>query len=335
MSEQPPAQSELRSQLQRDSNRKRGLLIGIIAAALVAVVAVVIGFLVSGNNNGNGGAGDNGSAGDNGETPAERYSVRIAVAEDREWYDTLTAVAAEGGLDIEWVATDDWVLPNTELKAGSVDANAFQHILYLSAFNVSQDAEIVPVFSTLIAQWGIFSKNYDSLDDVQDGDTVLIPDDPSNGARALYLLEAAGLIEIDADAGFFPTIDDIVDNPQNLQFREVAGTTIRQYYDDPTIAIAIAGLSYFDPAQGVTVDSALYIDDPTNEANLPYINVVAVQAGNEDNPAWKILEEAYADQRVRDAVFAEFGDTLVFVDVPVAELLSKLAGLEDAARAAG
>lgn len=328
MSEQPPAesgQSELRDALQKNSRRKRGIIIGVVVAA-VAVVALVVTLLVVNNA---GGKGDAEAAAVNGE---DRLKVKIAIAEDANWYDTVTEVAAEKGLDVEWLNVDDWVLPNTELQAGSVDANAFQHILYLSAFNVESDAGITPVFSTIITQWGIFSASHGDLGELPDGAVIAIPDDPSNGARALYILEAAGLLDIDDAAGEFPTVSDIVDNPKNLELKEIKALTIPQAYDDPQVTAVVVGTSYFDPSQGITGDDALYLDDPLAPSNLPYINVVAVNADDVDNPAWKILEEAYADPRVEEAIDKEFGGSLVRVDLPVEELRASLADLEEIAR---
>src|SRR5690606_32378518 len=88
-----------------------------------------------------------------GATGGERLHLKLAVSEDSAYQDAIKQVAAEKGLDLEWVNVDDWVLPNTELVAGNVDGNAFQHILYLSAFNAEQGADITPVFSTVITQW--------------------------------------------------------------------------------------------------------------------------------------------------------------------------------------
>lgn len=317
MSGNSPASSELRSQLQKNSRRTRNIIFGLIALVVVAVVAIVVTVFV--NN------ADNGADG-------ERTKVRIAVAEARDWMDTYAEVAAEKGVDIDWVATDDWVLPNTELVAGSVDANSFQHILYLSAFNANQNADLTPVFSTSIIQWGVFSDQYDSLDELPDGAKILIPDDVSNAARALYILEAVDLIEIDDNAGFFPTIEDVTSNPRNLDISQVTALTIAQLYNDPQVSAAVIGLSYFDPSQGVTAESALYLDDPTADSNLPYVNAVIVRADDADNEVWQLLEEAYRDDRTAQAQYADFGDSLVRVVIPIEELRERLSDLEELAR---
>ena len=225
------------------------------------------------------------------------------------------------------------MLPNTELAAGSVDGNAFQHILYLSQFNTANGEDLTPVFSTLITQWGIFSATLDDVSAIPDGGRVAIPDDPSNGGRALYILEAAGLIEISDDAAELPTVDDVTSNPKNLEFVAIGATTIPQQFDDPSLSAVVVGTSYFDPSQGIGTEDALFLDDSLDEKNLPYVNVVASRADNADDPAWDILEEAYRDPRAQEALEEEYFGQTVLVDVDVETLRSKLADLEELAAA--
>lgn len=326
MSEQPqPPQNDLRTAVAGEKKRTRVILSA--AIGVVAVGAIVGGGIFATN------AFRSPAAGAAGEPAAARepLSVKIAVSEDSPFQDAVKEVAAEKGLDIEWVNVEDWVLPNTELAAGTVDANAFQHILYLSAFNAENNEDLTPVFSTLITQWGIFSASLGSVEDAPDGAKIAIPDDPSNGGRALNILEAAGLIELSDDKGDFPSTDDVTSNPKNLQFVEIAATSIAQQFDDPSLAAVVVGTSYFDPSQGITTDDALFLDDSLSEQNLPYVNVIATRDDNKDDPAWAILKEVYADDRVADANVEENADTTVLVDVPVEKLRAKLADLEEQA----
>lgn len=317
----PDGQSELRSAVAAGSKKKRTIVITAIAVVVVALVAVG-GIVLAGSLGGQKAEAD-------GATDPIR--VKIAVSEDSAFQDAIKEVAAEKGLEIEWVNTEDWVLPNTELVAGNVDANAFQHILYLSAFNAENGADLTPVFSTVITQWGIFSQTLGDTDDIPDGGHIAIPEDPSNGGRALNILDAAGLITLSDDAGDFPTTDDITANPRNLVFVPIAAKTIPQQFDDPSLSAVVVGTSYFDPSQGVTKDDALYLDDSLDEKNLPYINVIATRSDNADNPAWAILKEVYADPRVAAALEEEsFGNTIL-VDVPVETLRDKLAELQKSA----
>ncbi len=323
-----PVTSELRQSLQSGRKKRNGLLIGL--GIVVAAAVVVGGLFVGGVFRG----GDSAAAEGAGADGAERLSLRIAVSEDSPFQDAIKEVAADKGLDIEWVNVDDWVLPNTELAAGTVDGNAFQHILYLSNFNVQNDADLTPVFSTVITQWGIFSPTLGDVDEIPEGGRIAIPDDPSNGGRALFILQAAGLIELADDVSDFPSVDDIVDNPKNLELVPIAATTIPQQFDDPSLSAVVVGTSYFDPSQGITTEDALYLDDSLDEKNLPYTNVVASRADNADDPAWDVLAEVYADPRVAEALETEDKGATVLVDVSVDTLRAKLADLEELARKA-
>jgi D-methionine transport system substrate-binding protein len=323
-SKDEPATSELRSAVTAGTRRRRTILVTVLGALVVA--ALVVGGLFLGGVFGGGSA----EAGEE-----QRLSVRIAVSEDNDFQTAIADIAAEKGLDVEWVNLDDWVLPNTELVAGSVDANAFQHILYLSKFNAENDADLTPVFSTVIVQWGIFSATLGDLDEIPDGGRIAIPDDPSNGGRALFILQAAGFIELADGTGDFPTTDDIVSNPKNLEFVEIAALTIPQQFDDPSLSAVVVGTSYFDPSQGIGTEDALFLDDSLAEESLPYVNVIAVNGDDVDNPAWAILEEAYRDPRAAEALDEEYFGATKFVEVPVEKLRAKLADLEELARTTG
>ncbi len=323
-------QSELRTALETGNKKKRNVIIAVVAVVVVAVLAVA-GVLIAGAVRGGGESAEAGN--DGGTETTEPITLKIAVSEDSDFQTTIAEVAAEKGLTVEWVNVNDWVLPNTELAAGSVDGNAFQHILYLSNFNAQNNETLTPVFSTVITQWGIFSATLDDVADIPDGGRIAIPEDPSNGGRALFILEAAGLIEIADDSGEFPTTDDITSNPKNLEFAPIAATTIPQQFDDPSLSAVVVGTAYFDPSQEIGTEDALYLDDSLAEKNLPYVNVVATRADNVDNPGWAILEEVYADERVAAALEKEsFGNT-VLVKVPVETLRAKLADLEELAKA--
>jgi D-methionine transport system substrate-binding protein len=320
----PEGQSELRSAVEANSKKKRSILITAIAVVVAALLAV--GGIVFANSLG----GQKAEADSNGAS-TEPIRVKIAVSEDNDFQAAIKQVAAEKGLEIEWVNTQDWVLPNTELVAGNVDANAFQHILYLSAFNAKSEATLTPVFSTVITQWGIFSKTLAAIDELPEAGRVAIPEDPSNGGRALNILASAGLIELSDDAGDFPTTDDVAANPKNLEFVPIAATSIPTQFDDPSLSAVVVGTSYFDPSQGVGADDALYLDDSLNEKNLPYINVIATRAADVDNPAWAILKQVYADARVAAALEKETFGSSVLVDIPIDTLRDKLADLQKSA----
>jgi D-methionine transport system substrate-binding protein len=316
--------SDLRASVEANGKRTRRTLL--IIGAVVVAAALFVGGLFTGRAT----ADATPTASSSGS--AAPLVLRIATSDDSKFQDEIKTVAAEKGLDVEWVNLNDWVLPNTELAAGNVDGNAFQHILYLSQFNVKNNATITPVFSTVITQWGIFSKTLKDIKDIKDGGHIAIPDDASNGARALFILQTAGLIKIKSGVGDFPSVDDVSDNPKHLVFVPIAAKTIPQQYDDPSLSAVVVGTSYFDPKQGITSKDALYLDDSLAKENLPYINVIATREQDKNKPAWKILKAAYADKRVAAALKSETGASSVIVNVPVDTLRSKLKDLEAEAK---
>src|SRR5699024_919672 len=216
------------------------------------------------------------------------------------------------------------VLPNTEVVGGSMDGNAFQHVMYLSTFDVENNADLVPVFSTFVSNWGVFSATVDSLDDLPDGARIAIPDDASNGGRALIILQAAGLIALDESAGSLATTSDLTDNPKDLKFTEISAQSIPQQFDDPSLDAVVVGVHHFDPSQEITVDDALYVFDPESDANLPYVNVIATREENLGDPAWEVLEEAYDDPRVLDMLDEEYSGSQTRVELDADVLHSEL-----------
>ena len=282
--------------------RKRNILLGVGAG--VAAIAVVAGVTLAVT----GGDGD-------GAGSEERLSLRRAPAVHNAYFAAGGAVAGEHGLDVDWVNPDDWVLPNSEVSSGALDGNAFQHIRFLATYNEQNDDDIVPLFTTVVTRWGLFSPEIDSLEDLPDGANVARPDDAANSARALGVLERADLITLREGAGGLASLDDIEENPKDLTFTELQATTIPQQYDDPSLDAVVVGSNYFDPSQEITIEDALVADDPTGDETLQYANVIATTPDNADNPAWDVLREAYDDPRVEEAIDEEHFGRMIRLDI--------------------
>ena len=282
--------------------RKRNILLGVGAG--VAAIAVVAGVTLAVTGNDGDGAGSE-----------ERLSLRLATSEDNAYFDAVAEVAGENGLDVEWFNLDDWVLPNSEVSSGALDGNAFQHIRFLATYNEQNDDDIVPLFTTVVTRWGLFSPEIDSLEDLPDGANVAIPDDAANSARALGVLERADHITLREGAGGLASLDDIEENPKDLTFTELQATTIPQQYDDPSLDAVVVGSNYFDPSQEITIEDALVADDPTGDETLQYANVIATTPDNADNPAWDVLREAYDDPRVEEAIDEEHFGRMIRLDI--------------------
>lgn len=194
---------------------------------------------------------------------------------------------------------NDYVLPNTATEQGEVDANYFQHIPYLETFNKENGTHLVDIAAVHYEPFGLYAGKTKSLNDLANGATVAVPNDTTNEARALLLLEQEGLIKLKADAGVTATVADIAENPKNLAIRELEAATIPSVLADVDIA---AINSNYALGAGLSVSKdALAVEDANGKAAQTYKNVVVVREGNQDTDKAKALAKA-----VKDASVAEY-----------------------------
>jgi D-methionine transport system substrate-binding protein len=321
MSNEPSARDEIDAHLARKSRRRRGAIIG-VAIGVVVVVAAGLGifFAVQGSNFAVQGSNQP-------EAADELISLRIADTAQSDFQDAIVEVGRENGLAIEFINFDDPYLPNTALVQGEVDANSFQHVAWLSQFNTENDADITPLFSTVISAWGLFSDEFASADDIPAGARIAVPDDPANFSRALFILESAGVIEVADDAGVFPTEDDIAANERGVELVRIAHESVQTAYSDPTIGAVVIATDDFDPALEITSADALQLEDASASTSSPYVIVVATTPDRADDPAWPLLEQTYRDERVVAALEEEKRGEATIVELPVDDLRSALAEL--------
>jgi len=306
--------AEIDAHLAKKKSRRRiGIIVGVVAVFAI-VAAITIPILVQ-----------NSSATAGGDT--ELIPLTIADTAQSDFQDAIVKVGRENGLDIEFINFDDPYLPNTALIEGEVDANSFQHVAWLSQFNKENAADITPVFSTVISAWGLFSDTLASVDDVPAGARIAVPDDPANFSRSLFILQTAGVLEVDPDAGVFPTEEDIIANPDNIELVRLAHESVQTAYTDPTIDAVVVATDDFDPALKITSGDALVLEDSSASTSSPYVIVVATTAKNADNPAWVLLEKTYRDQRVVSALETEKRGEATIVELPVEDLRAALAEL--------
>lgn len=199
---------------------------------------------------------------------------------------------ASQGYTLEIVEFTDYVTPNEALQAGEIDANYFQHLPYLESFNAERGYNLVSAGGIHIEPLALYSTEYSSIDEIPDGATIAIPNDPTNEGRALLLLQSAGLITLADDAGLEAVPQDIVDNPKNLEFREIEAATLPRIMED--VDGAVINGNYAIPAGLIATRDGLYVEG----ADSPYVNVIAVQPGNEDNPAIQALVKALKGEKV-------------------------------------
>lgn len=214
--------------------------------------------------------------------------------------DVVAPILEEQGYTLEVKEFTDYVQPNTVTEEEEVDANYFQHGPYLENFNEENGTHLVSVAAVHFEPMAIFPGKTTSLDDLQEGAIVAVPNDATNEARALLLLEAAGLIELDADAGITATTNDIVSNPHNLDFEELEAANVPNVLDDVDIAV-INGNYALEAGLSVSAD-ALQVEAEDSEAAETYANLLVVKEGNEDSAKIKALAEALNSDEVRDYI---------------------------------
>jgi D-methionine transport system substrate-binding protein len=265
------------------------------------------------------------------DAPAGDEVVRIGVvgAGDPYW-ETYTEAAAEEGIEVELVDFSEYTQPNPALSAGELDLNQFQHIIYLATYNVQSDDDLQPVGATAIYPLGLYSSQYASVDDIPDGSTVAVPNDESNQARGLLVLQSAGLIELEDGGSVFSTVADVLpESKVKVEALDAAFTATSL----PDVAAAIINNDFVEDA-GLSFEDAIATDDPSDPSAFPYINIFAAKAEDADNPTYLKLVEIYQNtQDVLDGVVEASGGTAVLVQTPVDELLTSLTDVEDDIRA--
>lgn len=204
----------------------------------------------------------------------------------------------------------DYVLPNTATEEGEVDANYFQHIPYLDSFNEEQGTHLVSVAAIHFEPFALYGGRIDSIDKLEKGSVVAIPNDTTNEARALLLLEQEGLLTLKEGAGITATTNDIAENPKGLEFKELEAAVIPSVLADVDIA-AINGNYALDA--GLTAEDQLAVEATDSLAAETYKNVIVVKEGNEDTEKTKALVECALSDEVRDYI----NDTFAGFVLPV------------------
>ena len=240
---------------------------------------------------------------------AEAEAVKIRLGVDggphTEIAEVVQKVAAEKGLEIEIVTFMDYIMPNAALADGEIDVNSFQHLPYLENMMKDRGYKLVSIGNTVLMPMAAYSKRLNSLNELKDGATVTIPNDPTNGGRALLILAAQGLIELDPAAGILPTVIDVTKNDRGLKFIELDAALLPRAMDDSDIAVI--NTNYAIEAGLIPSRDALFIE--SNES--PYMNIIVVREGEEDRPEFKTLVESYQNDEVREFVDGRYGGAMI------------------------
>lgn len=200
---------------------------------------------------------------------------------------------AKEGITLQVIEFTDYVTPNEALASGELDANFYQHLPYLESYNAERGYTLQSAGGIHIEPLALYSDKYDSLDSIPDGATIAIPNDPTNEGRALLLLQSAGFITLSEDAGLEAIPADIAENPKNLKFTEIEAASLPRILAD--VDAAVINGNYAIPAGLIATRDGLYVEG----ADSPYVNVIAVQDGRQDDPAIQALVSALKSDEVK------------------------------------
>lgn len=234
-----------------------------------------------------------------GDADAELTPIKVgaSVTPHAEILEAAKADLAEAGYDLQIVEFEDYVLPNMSLGNGELDANYFQHSAYLADFNAENDTNIVEVAKIHYEPFGIYAGKVSSLDALTEGSKIAVPNDSTNEARALLLLEQEGLIKLNKDAGQQATIRDITENSKNLEIVELEAATIPRVLGEVDLAVINGNYAI---SAGMSIKDAVAIEAKDSRAVEDYYgNVLCVKAGNENREDIKALVKALQSETVK------------------------------------
>lgn len=237
--------------------------------------------------------------------------------------------ASEQGIDLDVQSFSDYQTPNRALDEGQLDVNLFQHIKFLAEYNVGAKSDLTPIGSSEIVPLALFWKDHKSVDELEKGTEVVIPNDPSNQGRAINVLVQAGLLKLKQDDLLTPSPADIDKEASKVTVLPVDAAQTPAAYGEGKPAII--NNSFLDRA-GIDPNTAIFQDDPADAAAEPYINVFVTTQENKDNGDLRRLTELWHEQEVLDAVDRDSRGTSVPVNRPADELEEILERAEQEAR---
>lgn len=223
--------------------------------------------------------------------------VAASVSPHAEILEQTKTILAEQGWDLQVTVFDDYIQPNLVVESEEFDANYFQHIPYLDDFNEEQGTHLVNAGGIHYEPFGIYPGTKNSLDELAEGDTIAVPNDTTNEARALLLLEANGIIKLKEGAGLDATVNDIEENKKNIQFQELEAAQVSRIRDE--VAFVVLNGNYALQAGFSAIKDAVAYETSDSEAAKTYVNVIAVKEGKENSEAVKALVDALTSDTIK------------------------------------
>ncbi len=242
------------------------------------------------------------------EKELEKIKVGASITPHAEILNSISEKLKEQGYELEVVEYNDYIIPNTALDSGELDANFIQHLPYLEDFNKENGTHIVSVADIHYEPFGIYAGKFDSLETLEDGAVIAVPNDTTNEARALLLLQDEGLIKLKEDAGIAATVTDIVENPKNLEIKELEAAQLPNALQDVDAAAINANYAI---GAGLKLKDALAVEKSDSLAAQTYANIIAVREGSENDAKIKALVDAVKSDEVKKFIEEKYEGAVV------------------------
>lgn len=296
----------------------RRLTTALAAAAAAAALIVSLAGCATGSSSAGGSAAPTGSS----DKPVK---IGVVGKSDPQWPAFVDAAKKEG-ITVELVDFGSYEQPNPALTEGELDLNQFQHIVYLAQYNVASGKDLQPIGSTAIYPLGLYSKKFKDVTSIPAGGTVAVPDDASNQARALLVLQSAGLISLKSGGTIFSDLADVDTAKSKVKVTALEAAVIPTSL--PDVDAAIINNDFVKDA-GLTFKDAIAQDDPKDATAVPYVNIFAAKAADKDNPTYlKLVEIFQTDAAVQEGLKEASGGVGVPTVLAAADLQKTLTKVE-------
>lgn len=272
--------------------------------SLILSLSIVGGLLTGcGNNDAAGKKADAGSV-----QELEVIKVGASITPHAEILRSVSDELEKQGYKLEVVEYNDYIIPNTALESGELDANYIQHLPYLEDFNKENGTHIVSVADIHYEPFGIYAGKSDSLENLKEGAVIAVPNDTTNEARALLLLQDQGLIKLKENAGLTATVKDIAENPKNFEIKELEAAQVPKALQD--VDVAAINTNYALEAN-LKLSDALASEGADSLAAKTYANIIAVKEGNENAEKIKALIDAVKSEQVKKFIEDKYDGAVV------------------------
>ena len=226
-----------------------------------------------------------------------------------EILEAAKSILADEGWDLEVTEFEDYVQPNLVVESGDFDANYFQHVPYLESFNEEKGTHLVDAGDIHYEPFGIYPGTKKSLDELEDGDTIAVPNDTTNEARALLLLQDNGVLTLKEGAGLTATVNDIESTTKDIKIQELEAAQVPRVLNE--VAFAVINGNYAVEAGLSVADDAIAYEASDSEAAKTYVNIIAVKEGNENNEGIVALVDALKSDEIKDFINETYNGAVI------------------------